>query len=270
MSTDRRNDNEDNTLDELVQSSFGLSDEQILEQLRLADETIDDSEIPPPPEDWDRQLHGRIEAERRKLKREGRMKESHKRKIHRFKKPLRFLVAAIISLVLLLGMGITAVGKKRVEYWWSERVDVRNNVVLNNDKNIRSDTALDKVYPKIQQEVGVRAIKLGYIPEKLKFQKVEYSDLHAKLEFSYDGNKIYFIQNALTSEGSTNIISDRRPIETVYNEWLKMEINIEEAKIDNDSREYSAEMHINDAFYYFAGVMDLEEFKMLIEDLSFY
>ncbi len=71
MSTDRRKDNEDNTLDELVQSSFGLSDEQILEQLRLADETIDDSEIPPPPEDWDRQLHGRIEAERRKLKREG-------------------------------------------------------------------------------------------------------------------------------------------------------------------------------------------------------
>ena len=108
------------------------------------------------------------------------------------------------------------------------------------------------------------------IPEKLKFQKVEYSDLHAKLEFSYDGNKIYFIQNALTSEVSTNIISDRRPIETVYNEWLKMEINIEEVKIDNDSREYSAEMHINDAFYYFAGVMDLEEFKMLIEDLSFY
>ena len=48
MSTDRRKDNEDNTLDELVQSSFGLSDEQILEQLRLADETIDDSEIPPP------------------------------------------------------------------------------------------------------------------------------------------------------------------------------------------------------------------------------
>ena len=45
------------------------------------------------------------------------------------------------------------------------------------------------------------------IPEKLKFQKVEYSDLHAKLEFSYDGNKIYFIQNALTSEGSPNIIS---------------------------------------------------------------
>ena len=167
MSTDRRNDNEDNTLDELVQSSFRLSDEQILEQLRLADETIDDSEIPPPPEDWDRQLHGRIEAERRKLKREGRMKESHKRKIHRFKKPLRFLVAAIISLVLLLGMGITAVGKKRFEYWWSERVDVRNNVVLNNDKNIRSDTALDKVYPKIQQEVGVRAIKLGYIKERL-------------------------------------------------------------------------------------------------------
>ena len=28
-------------MDELVQSSFGLSDEQILEQLRLADETID-------------------------------------------------------------------------------------------------------------------------------------------------------------------------------------------------------------------------------------
>ena len=257
-------------MDELVQSSFGLSDEQILEQLRLADETIDDSEIPPPPEDWDRQLHGRIEAERRKLKREGRMKESHKRKIHRFKKPLRFLVAAIVSLVLLLGMGITAVGKKRFEYWWSDRVDVRNNVVLNSDKNLLTNTALDNVYPKIQQEIGIRAIKLGYIPEKLKFKKVEFSDLHAKLEFNYDDQKIYFVQNALASEGSTNIISDRKPIGTVYNEWLKLEINIEECQVNDNLREYSAEMHVENAFYYLAGVMDLEEFKMLVEDLSFY
>lgn len=269
MSTDRRKDNEDNTLDELVQSSFGLSDEQILEQLRLADETIDDSEIPPPPEDWDRQLHGRIEAERRKLKREGRMKESHKRKIHRFKKPLRFLVAAIVSLVLLLGMGITAAGKKRFEYWWSERVDVRNNVVLNNEENLRTDTALDNVYKKIQQEVGIRAIKLGYIPEELKFEKLEYSDLHAKLEFNY-GNKRFFLFKALMSEGSTNIISDRRVVETVYNEWIKKEINIEEYQLDKNSCEYSAEMHIDNAFYYIAGVMELEEFKKIVEDLSFY
>lgn len=270
MSTDRRKDNEDNTLDELVQSSFGLSDEQILEQLRLADETIDDSEIPPPPEDWDRQLHGRIEAERRKLKREGRMKESHKRKIHRFKKPRRFLVAAIVSLVLLLGMGITAAGKKRFEYWWSERVDVRNNVVLNNEENLRTDTALDNVYKKIQQEVGIRAIKLGYIPEELKFEKLEYSDLHAKLEFNYGNQKVFFIQNALMSEGSTNIISDRRVVETVYNEWIKKEINIEEYQLDKNSCEYSAEMHIDNAFYYIAGVMELEEFKKIVEDLSFY
>ena len=270
MSTDRRNDNEDNTLDELVQSSFGLSDEQILEQLRLADETIDDSEIPPPPEAWDRQLHGRIEAERRKLKREGRMKESHKRKIHRFKKPLRFLVAAIVSLVLLLGMGVTAVGKKRFEYWWSDRVDVRNNVALDNEENLKTTIALDKAYQTIQQEVGIHAMKLGYIPEKLKFEQLEYNDGHAKLRFDYNEQKIYFIQNLLASEGSASIISDRKVVETVYNDWLKLSIDIEEYQLEDDICEYSAEMHVNEAFYYFTGVMELKEFKKIISDLSFY
>ena len=72
------------------------------------------------------------------------------------------------------------------------------------------------------------------------------------------------------SEGSTNIISDRRVVETVYNEWIKKEINIEEYQLDKNSCEYSAEMHIDNAFYYIAGVMELEEFKKIVEDLSFY
>lgn len=278
MNTGKNNLKSENDLDELIRGSFGFSDEQLLEDLRKAEQTIDDSQIPPSPEDGFQQILNKIEQQNIKSYKETHPSEmpvnisdEKKEKKHWiFSKRVRVLLTAAILLGVLMGANITVSGKRSYEYMHSERKGERNDVAFDNDENKFVTSELDNAYQKIHDEIGIQVLKMGNIPTNMKYEELSIDKKQAIICFTYQGKRIYFIQDLKTDSSSSNIISERKVIKVVYNGWLDRNIEVKSLELDGGEVEYSSEIKLDSAFYYISGVMELEEFVKIIEDLNFY
>ena len=56
-------------------------------------------------------------------------------------------------------------------YFYRDGRRVSNGVVYNNDSNALSVRDEEEAYAKIEQELGMQTLKLGYMPEEMYFQK---------------------------------------------------------------------------------------------------
>ena len=66
---------------------------------------------------------------------------------------------------------------------------------------------------------------------------------------------------------SANVVSDRKKKESIYNDFLKQKIYIDEAKTDNGKVEYSSYIVKGDMYYQLSGIMPKKEFKKIVENL---
>ena len=64
--------------------------------------------------------------------------------------------------------------------------------------------------------------------------------------------------------------SDRATRLEVYNDWIEKKLYIEENRLKNGNIEYSTSIEEDNAFYYFSGVMEREEFIKVVESLNYY
>ena len=88
--------------------------------------------------------------------------------------------------------------------------------------------------------------------------------------FSYDKNKVYFIQKKETKERSLASNSDRKETEKIiHNNWLSMDIIIEENKLQDGNIEYSATIHKENVRYRIFGKMPEKDFDIIISGLSY-
>ena len=69
---------------------------------------------------------------------------------------------------------------------------------------------------------------------------------------------------------SANVVSDRKKKESIYNDFLKQKIYIDEAKTDNGKVEYSSYIVKGDMYYQLSGIMPKKEFKKIVEKILFY
>lgn len=123
---------------------------------------------------------------------------------------------------------------------------------------------------EIEEKLGISILKLGYIPQKLNFEELIISDESALIIFEYKGQKIHYtIENKNTSV-SIGLQSDRREEESVYNDWLKQNIEVTHNQLSSGEIESSAQFYIENELYHFVGIMDEEEFKKIVENIYFF
>ena len=94
---------------------------------------------------------------------------------------------------------------------------------------------------------------------------------HAILRFDYKGKSIYLKEICPSERRAMSVLkSDRATQLEVYNDWIEKKLYVEENKLENGNIEYSINIEGEDAFYYFSGVMEREEFIKIVENLNFY
>lgn len=277
MGKDRDEHKTEYDLDHLIRSSYGLGDDQILERMKIAEETVDDSQIPPEPEDGFQRLLE--ECDRRNLKphfaedyenekeKEGEKKDE--RKIRCLGPLIKVALAAAVLGSVLLMTSISAGAKRSYRYEQSERENVKNDVAFDNEENNTNSGSLEEAYQEIYNQIGINVLQLGFRPPGFKYLKMAINNRHATLYFDYKGNRFYMLQQLRTSENSATTLSDRKSDETVYNTTLKKEIAIEEAVVNEGEIEYSAQIIEGDAYYYLAGILDKDDFENILKDLYF-
>lgn len=276
-------------LDRLVRQAFGVDEDQLMHDFLLAQTEIREDQIPPEPEDGFDQLIKKMEERgirpkyvNAKLagihlapssdtsqgeKTSGEVTAIHNHKPRRLKTIIKVALIAAVLMAMVLGMGMTARARKRYTYNVTER-DVLGADIMYDKGNIADQgDDLEEAYHKIQDELGIDVLKLTYIPENMVFERLSIRKNRAELYFKYNGKSIYVIQQLRLEGSSFNTVSDRKPYESVYNEWFKEEIQIEMNLTEDKEKEYYAKITQQDSFYSIEGIMDEKEFEKIVKNV---
>ena len=148
----------------------------------------------------------------------------------------------------------------------------KGSALLRYNSNIESvNDELDAAYIYISENLEIPVLKMDYIPKEMIFIKAEVEMGHAVIRFDYLGKSVYLKEDRFSEKRAISILeSDRKADIRIYNDWIEKEIFIEENKLKNGDIEYSTSIEDQEAFYYFSGVMKMEEFIKIVENLSYY
>lgn len=275
---------EDEKLKKCLQTAYGATDEQLLKELGEAEASLDASEFPGAEERMFRRF---MEMEREEREKENLSEDAvqdnmavpgmdtagggmsadgtdkNKKKIRRLGKKKVFLVAALVA-VFVGALGVTAVGEKNYFFRGYD-------LILDNDNNKMDMSELERAYKKIEEESDVKLLKLGYIPSDLLLENLVISQDRVILQFSYRGNKVYFVQGCSINTTSLTAKSDRMfRTEIVKNEWMNQDVEIRENQLENGDIEYEAQFYYENAYYMLSGKMDKEDFISIIKNVNYF
>jgi len=257
-------------LDQLLKESFRMDDKSLLERFQRAQTEIDDSQIPPEPEDGFERLLDKIEEkgiEPQYIR--DRETESRSGKRRRLKPMLKVALVAAVIVGVMMATTLTVGAKKYFTYRKTVKPSIRNAVVLDNDRNKEDYGELEVAYEEIKKTLGIDAIRLDQIPPELVYKDTVISGDTATMLFKYGNSNFNVIQQIRSVGNSSGITSDRnnQNKEEVYNRWLNQNIEIQTATIEDQKIEYSAEIILDNSYYYISCVMDKTDFINIIENL---
>lgn len=268
---------EDQKIRECLQQAYGYSDEQLLKKMEEAEKSLEDTDFPGAEERIFQKLMERKAAEEEKEEREGKPVQMPEPipsgvSISGGAAPKRFgkrklAISAALAAAFAVLLGITAIGGR--SYFFRERRNELNTVILNNDLNEQRTSKVEDVYQLIGANLEIPVLRLGYVPTNLIFQEAEWKENSVTVRFEYEKNIIILFEGKQTSSISVGFKSDRKGKELVYNEWLNQEIVYFENELENGYIEYETLLTVDENVYYFSGIMPEEEFIKIIKNFVF-
>ena len=167
-----------------------LTDSDILKQFEQAEKDTRFLPINPPPKDEFDQIWSRIQAEQAlfsEISNTTNTKSSRKTR----RRPVRkALVVGLAAAIMVIGGCFVAMGTK--SYFYRDGRSVNQGVVYNNDSGALMVRSEEEAYEKIAEELGVKTLKLGYMPEGMYFEKLIVDKGYTKLQYKYKDSNIFF------------------------------------------------------------------------------
>ena len=265
----------DKTIDFLLREMCDCSRVDLLDEFEAASNTDIPLPIPEPAADEFEKIWSRIQEERAEsadTTEQAESEEPGEDKVIRVRFGWKRLAAIGLIACLIAGSGsIVAVGRK--SYFFRERKDevASNGVVFNNDMNKVAANGEEEAYALIEEELNIKPLKLGYMPEGMKYLEAELGDGYIHIVFLYEDKAIYFIQSKYDKRASYNYKSDLKLEweDELYNKWLRKNVLIKKEIQSDGNVAYEASIVDGGAYYCFVGTMEEDVFRKIVEELSF-
>ena len=239
-----------------------LTDSDILKQFEQAEKDTRFLPINPPPKDEFDQIWSRIQAEQAlfsEISNTTNTKSSRKTR----RRPVRkALVVGLAAAIMVIGGCFVAMGTK--SYFYRDGRSVNQGVVYNNDSGALTVRSEEEAYEKIAEELGVKTLKLGYMPEGMRFQDVTIGIGYGKLRYEYKNERITFIQAKSSLKTSMMYSSDTEEGYKIWNSGLHADIEVRTEDVDTNDKGYEAQFVYNGVYYYISAIMNQEEFDKMI------
>lgn len=288
---------EDQKISECLREAFGYSDDQLLKQLDQANETFKDvnftgaedrlmkrflarkaeleketaSQTPilvPQNESANIQIAEELPKKTVTVISEAEEKKKSEEKVIRFGKKKVLATAALVAVIAGM-LGGTAIGKK--SYFFRRLKNSEPAIYMDNDKNKEENSHLEEAYNKIKSDMNIPLLRLNYRPTNMAFEGYTvYNNNEVELTFLYEENIIRLLQIQNKKSTSANMISDRQQKNTIYNKWLKKNIEYSSNTVEDGSTEYEAVLLENGGAYYLFGNMPKLEFEKILKNIIFY
>lgn len=244
-----------------------LTDSDILKQFEQAEKDTRFLPINPPPKDEFDQIWSRIQAEQAlfsEISNTTNTKSSRKTR----RRPVRkALVVGLAAAIMVIGGCFVAMGTK--SYFYRDGRSVNRGIVYNNDSDILNVRSEEEAYEKISEELGVKTLKLGYMPTGMRFQDVAIGMGYGKIRYNYKDRRVFFIQEKSDKTASRVHSSDAKESHQVWNSGLHMNIDVCIERVEEDKWGNMAQFIYNGVYYYLSGVMEQDDFDEMIKKIYF-
>ena len=186
------------------------------------------------------------------------------------KKLKKVMIVAAAVCVMLIGATINVVARNEYRVTTYPGVKNRNILLKYNTSTEMLNDDLDNAYDDISRKLEIPVLMLLYMPEEMEFYDFVNDGSHTRIRFYYKGKYLFLKQNKLSDPNFVSLTeSDRNTAHKVYNKWLDKNLYIEENTLNNGDIEYSVYIDTDEAFYYFAGVMEKDIFIKIVEELNY-
>ena len=238
-----------------------LEMKEILRSFEQAEKDTSSLPLNPPPADEFDRIWTRIQAERELIPDPSPTVKPRRRCIN------KIFAVGVAAAVLTVGGCFVAMGTK--SYFYRDGRMVKQGIVYNNDSKVITVRDEEEAYEKISEELGVKTLRLGYIPEKMYLQDVMLGNGYGKLQYEYAGNKIFFVQAKNKVEASTVHSSDAKEIYNIWNPGLRIDIEGCQEKGKTELQMKEAQFAYNGVYYHLLGKMSQEEFDEMVRKIHF-
>ena len=238
-----------------------LEMKEILRSFEQAEKDTSSLPLNPPPADEFDRIWTRIQAERELIPDPVPTVKPRRRRIN------KIFAVGVAAAVLTVGGCFVAMGTK--SYFYRDGRMVKQGIVYNNDSKVITVRDEEEAYEKISEELGVKTLRLGYIPEKMYLQDVMLGNGYGKLQYEYAGNKIFFVQAKNKVEASTVHSSDAKEIYNIWNPGLRIDIEVCQEKGKTELQMKEAQFAYNGVYYHLLGKMSQEEFDEMVRKIHF-
>ncbi|WP_072524379.1 DUF4367 domain-containing protein [Clostridium sp. Marseille-P3244] len=206
-----------------------------------------------------------------------RRKKTEKRTVRRRKKKRYIVLALAAVLILVFGSVMTGTGSK--SYWkvlWERMTGEENLSHIDvEEMESRNTEDIDEVYAykKIQEELGIVAVRFGYMPEGMYLTEYELDSeqRYATMLYQYAGKTLkytMYMNDTDSSLGQTEL--DEVADEYTIDAYSDIKIDVKEYKVKGISeKRYVAEFEYMDAQYELKGQIEKEEFDKILKNLAF-
>ncbi len=238
-----------------------LEMKEILRSFEQAEKDTSSLPLNPPPADEFDRIWTRIQAERELIPDPVPTVKPRRRRKN------KIFAVGVAAAVLTVGGCFVAMGTK--SYFYRDGRMVKQGIVYNNDSKVITVRDEEEAYEKISEELGVKTLRLGYIPEKMYLQDVMLGNGYGKLQYEYAGNKIFFVQAKNKVEASTVHSSDAKEIYNIWNPGLRIDIEVCQEKGKTELQMKEAQFAYNGVYYHLLGKMSQEEFDEMVRKIHF-
>lgn len=261
---------EADTVREMMKDSAGLHDVEVPEEVhkRLAERIRKYEE--------EKAVEGLSEKDREALRLGREMQEQSEKKmvVYRPKKRKVWVMLAAV-LVMVVGIGMTSVGGKKIIVDVFEKNFGGSEKTYVNTDEIESAGQIteDKAYTEVEETFGTKVVRIVDKPENMHFLEMQLDQDLQETTFYYSAeDKIlsYRIVFPYAESSSGMEIPDEFLQEYVL-ELPEEDVVISEYRIqDTGELEYSAQFTYEDSQYFLTGIMNQEDFEKVVKNLFFF
>lgn len=232
---------------------------EILRSFEQAEKDTSSLPLNPPPADEFDRIWTRIQAERELIPDPSPTVKPRRRCIN------KIFAVGVAAAVLTVGGCFVAMGTK--SYFYRDGRMVKQGIVYNNDSKVITVRDEEEAYEKISEELGMKTLRLGYIPEEMYFEDVMLEKGYGKIQYQYKNERVFFIQAKSDSRTSMVHSSDAKEKYEVWNSGLHIKIDVCNEGIDENRHGYMAQFVYNGVYYCLSGVIEQHEFDEILKKI---
>lgn len=211
------------------------------------------------PEDSYEQLMGQIQAKKISKAR------------HRFSSRKALATVAMVAvLIMVAGVGVNG-ARLYVLSVENREKDGDLNISASTDDIFYVDLTEEEAYEKIEENIGILALRIGNKPQGMELEKV-YIDTkmgEAIMEFHYASHILKIYENKQNKEASFNLQLDGEVVDLIETFYLENTVDIIEVDKGNHETFYTVQIEYGNAYYYITSDIDLETFKTILYGIIF-